>query len=162
LSDVQLPAAVNGAQLWGPEAYAYHAPWFTKTPEKYQPSVRRSLEQGAAVKGSDYAQARRQVDLLRRDIRKVFANVDLLVTPTMVTPAPPLAGGGNAGPGRNNNAPFDVFGLPAISIPCGFTNDGLPIGLQLVGAPFAESTVLALAYAYEQKTDWRRRRPKIA
>jgi aspartyl-tRNA(Asn)/glutamyl-tRNA(Gln) amidotransferase subunit A len=162
LSDVQLPAAVNGAQLWGPEAYAYHAPWFTKTPEKYQPSVRRSLEQGAAVKGSDYAQARRQVDLLRREIRKVFANVDLLVTPTMVAPAPLLEGAGNAGPGRNNNAPFDVFGLPAISVPCGFSSGSLPVGLQIVGAPFAERAVLALAHAYEQRTEWHKARPKLS
>lgn len=162
LSDVQLPGAINGAQLWGPEAYAYHAPWFTKTPEKYQPSVRRSLEQGAAVKGSDYAQARRQVDLLRREIRKVFANVDLLVTPTMITPAPLLEGGANAGPGRNNNAPFDVFGLPGISVPCGFSSGELPVGLQIVGAPFAEPAVLALAHAYEQRTEWHNRRPRLS
>ena len=113
------------------------------------------------MKGSDYAQARRQVDLLRREIRKVFTNVDLLVTPTMVALAPLLEAGGNAGPGRNNNAPFDVFGLPAISVPCGFTRSGLPIGLQIVGAPFAESIVLALAYAYEQKTDWHSRHAPI-
>ena len=86
LGEVKLPESGNPAQIWGPEAYAYHAPWFTKTPEKYQPAVRRSLEQGAAVKGSDYAQARRQVDLLRREIRGVFSNVDLLVLPTSVNP----------------------------------------------------------------------------
>jgi len=161
LSDVRLPAAVNGARLWGPEAYLYHAPWFTKTPEKYQPAVRRSLQQSADAKASDYVQARREVDQLRREIPKIFASVDLLITPTMVTPPPPLVGGASGGPGRNNNAPFDVFGLPAISVPCGFSSDGLPIGLQTIGAPFAESTVLALAHAYEQKTDWHRRRPSI-
>jgi len=161
LSDVRLPAAVNGARLWGPEAYLYHAPWFTKTPEKYQPAVRRSLQQSADAKASDYVQARREVDQLRREIPKIFASVDLLITPTMVTPPPPLVGGASGGPGRNNNAPFDVFGLPAISVPCGFSSDGLPIGLQIIGAPFAESTVLALAHAYEQKTDWHRRRPSI-
>jgi aspartyl-tRNA(Asn)/glutamyl-tRNA(Gln) amidotransferase subunit A len=160
LMDVALPESGNPAQVWGPEAYAYHAPWFAKTPEKYQPSVRRSLQQGAEVKGSDYALARRQVDLLRRQIRNVFTNVDLLVLPTSVNPPSLIEDAGK--PGRNNNAPFDVFGLPAISIPCGFTNSGLPIGLQIVGAPFAESTLLALAHAYEQKTDWHRRRPPIA
>ena len=55
-------------------------------------------------------------------------------------------------------ATFDVTGLPAISVPCGFSSSGLPIGLQIVGAPFAESTVLALAYAYEQATEWHRRK----
>ena len=161
LSNVQIPAAINGARLWGPEAYLYHAPWFTKTPEKYQPAVRRSLQQYADAKASDYVAARREVDRLRREIRTVFEKVDLLITPTMVTPPPPLAGGGAAGPGRNNNAPFDVFGLPAISVPCGFSSDGLPIGLQIIGAPFAEPTVLALAHAYEQRTEWHRRRPEI-
>jgi aspartyl-tRNA(Asn)/glutamyl-tRNA(Gln) amidotransferase subunit A len=161
LSNVQIPAAINGARLWGPEAYLYHAPWFTKTPEKYQPAVRRSLQQYADAKASDYVAARREVDRLRREIRTVFEKVDLLITPTMVTPPPPLAGGAAAGPGRNNNAPFDVFGLPAISVPCGFSSDGLPIGLQIIGAPFAEPTVLALAHAYEQRTEWHRRRPVI-
>jgi aspartyl-tRNA(Asn)/glutamyl-tRNA(Gln) amidotransferase subunit A len=163
VTEVNLPESVNGAQIWGPEAYAYHAPWFTKTPEKYQPAVRRSLQQGAEVKGSDYAQARRQVDLVRREVRNVFANVDLLVLPTSVNPPGLLEGAGNTpnNPGRNNNAPFDVFGLPAISIPCGFATGNLPVGLQIVGAPFAESTVFALAYAYEQRTEWHKRRPGL-
>jgi len=60
-----------------------------------------------------------------------------------------------------NTSPFDVLGLPAISIPCGFTASGLPIGLQIVGAPFAESTVLALAYAYERKSEWHKRHPTV-
>jgi aspartyl-tRNA(Asn)/glutamyl-tRNA(Gln) amidotransferase subunit A len=96
----------------------------------------------------------------------VFTSIDLLITPTTVAPParidegspPPPARG--PGPARNNNAPFDVFGLPAISVPCGFTTDGLPLGLQIIGAPFAEFTVLALAHAYERATAWHlRHRP---
>jgi aspartyl-tRNA(Asn)/glutamyl-tRNA(Gln) amidotransferase subunit A len=60
-----------------------------------------------------------------------------------------------------NTQPFDVFGLPAISIPCGFTRDGLPIGLQITGPRFGESPVLALAHAYQQVTDWHARRPPV-
>lgn len=60
-----------------------------------------------------------------------------------------------------NTSPFDFFGLPAITVPCGFTSSGLPIGLQIAGAPFAESTVLALAYAYEQAPEWHKRRPNV-
>ena len=165
IRDVQLPRSGNPAQVWGPEAYAYHAEWITKTPEKYQASTRRSLEQSAESKAADYAQARRQVDLLRREIKKIFSTVDLLVLPTSVNPPALIEGaaavGGAGAAGRNNNAPFDVFGLPAISVPCGFTSSGLPVGLQIVGAPFAESTVLALAHAYEQKTGWHKRRPSI-
>jgi aspartyl-tRNA(Asn)/glutamyl-tRNA(Gln) amidotransferase subunit A len=162
ISEVQLPPSVNGAQIWGPEALAYHAKWFAESPEKYQPATRRQLQTAAQEKPADYALARRQVDFARREVRKVFANVDLLVTPTTVNPPALLEGGGNAGPGRNTNAPFDVYGLPAISVPCGFTTNGLPIGLQIVGAPFAESTVFALAHAYEQATEWHLRRPPLA
>jgi len=129
------------------------------------------------VKQEAYAEARRQVDLVRREIKKTFTTVDLLITPTMKgppatiaatlnppAPNPQTKGGGRGNPGGGNiNSPgaFDVYGLPAITIPCGFTNSGLPIGLQMSGAPFAETTMLALAHAYEQATDWHNRRPKL-
>jgi aspartyl-tRNA(Asn)/glutamyl-tRNA(Gln) amidotransferase subunit A len=60
-----------------------------------------------------------------------------------------------------NTGPLDISGLPAITVPCGFSTSGLPIGLQIVGAPFAESTVLGLAHAYQQATDWHRRAPLV-
>jgi aspartyl-tRNA(Asn)/glutamyl-tRNA(Gln) amidotransferase subunit A len=157
---VQLPQAVNGAAIWGPEAYAYHQRWITESPQKYQPGTRTTLQRSADSKAWEYAAARRRVDLLRREIKKVFANVDLLVTPTMKAPPELLSGGGGGAAGGNNNAAFDVFGLPSISVPCGFTKSGLPIGLQITGAHWAESTVLSLAYAYEQATEWHNRHPK--
>ncbi len=67
--------------------------------------------------------------------------------------------GGNPG---GNTAQFDVYGIPTISIPCGFTTSGFPIGLQIAAAHWAESTVLALAYAYEQATEWHTRHPKLS
>jgi aspartyl-tRNA(Asn)/glutamyl-tRNA(Gln) amidotransferase subunit A len=79
-------------------------------------------------------------------------------------PAPPVAIAQAADPTAvsiRNTSPFDVLGLPAISVPCGFTTSGLPIGLQIVGAPFAESTVMALAHAYEDATEWHRRSPPL-
>ena len=79
----------------------------------------------------------------------------------MKTPAPLLEGGPPGG-GGNNNAVFDIFGLPTISVPCGFSRLGLPIGLSISGAPWAESTVLALAAAYERTTDWHTRRPPLS
>jgi aspartyl-tRNA(Asn)/glutamyl-tRNA(Gln) amidotransferase subunit A len=103
--------------------------------------------------------------LLRREIKNVFAMVDLLVTPTMAdlpSTTEPIEQSASLDPGRTRNTwPFDVAGLPAITVPCGFTRSGLPIGLQIVGAPFAESTVLTMAHAYEQATDWHSRRPKL-
>lgn len=162
--DVELPRAVSGARLWGPEAYAYHREWITATPERYQPSTRRSLERYAQADALDYVQARREVDLLRQQVGRSFADVDLLIAPVMRTPAPPIAaseGGGGGGGGSAGTGAFNVFGLPGISVPCGFSAAGLPIGLQIVGAPFAEASVLRLAHAYEQATDWKNAEPKL-
>ena len=150
----------------GPEAYAYHAQWIAESPEKYQSQTRERLVQlASAVTQQDYVQARRQCDVLRREIKSVFAMVDLLVTPTMADPpsmTEPIEQSASLDPSRTRNTwPFDVSGLPAITVPCGSTSSGLPIGLQIVGAPFAESTVLTMAHAYEQATDWQSRRPKL-
>ena len=75
------------------------------------------------------------------------------------TDAGPAAPGGAGG--LVNTAAFDVYGLPTVSIPCGFTTSGLPIGLQISGKHFAEPTVLTLAHAYEQATEWHKRRPML-
>ena len=168
--EVDVPAAGSVAEVWNPEIYAYHAPWITKSPELYQAATRTFIQQAANTNSLAYAQARHHVDLVRREIRKVFMGVDLLITPTQRAPAgliiPPQrgatpAGGGGGGGALNNTAAFNIYGLPTISIPCGFTADGLPIGLQISGAPFAEATVIALAHTYEQVTDWHARRPKL-
>jgi aspartyl-tRNA(Asn)/glutamyl-tRNA(Gln) amidotransferase subunit A len=160
--DVELPAPGNAAALWGPEAYAYHKPWITVSPEKYQPGTRAQLQRTANANGAEYAQARRDLDRVRREIRKVFSKVDLLIAPTMKVPPGLLAGpGGGGGGGGNNNVAFDMYGVPSISVPCGFTNSGLPIGLQISGAHFGEMNVLALAHAYEQATEWHKRNPKL-
>jgi aspartyl-tRNA(Asn)/glutamyl-tRNA(Gln) amidotransferase subunit A len=161
-SEMELPSSGNPATIWGPEALVYHSQWITESPEKYQPGTRAALERSRDAKATDYVRARRQVEVLRREIKKVFTTIDLLITPTMKTPPPLLGAPGAAGGGGNSNAAFDVFGLPTISIPCGFSASGLPIGIQISGAPFAESTVLALAHAYEQATDWHNRRPQIS
>jgi len=151
------------AKVRSVEGYAYHSQWITESPEKYQAATReRIVRNSAEIKASDYAQARRQLDLLRREIKEVFATVDLLITPTL--PSPPILISQATDPTAvsiRNTSPFDVLGLPTISVPCGFTTSGLPIGLQIVGAPFAETTVLALAYAYERKTEWHTRHPNL-
>jgi aspartyl-tRNA(Asn)/glutamyl-tRNA(Gln) amidotransferase subunit A len=175
VEDVEVPPAGNVAEIWNPEIYAYHEPWITTTPELYQPAIRRLIEGAANTSSGDYAAARRRVDVLRRSIGGVFDTVDLLITPTrrvpagLIDPPPPPAnagrggapGGGGGGGSLNNTAAFDIYGLPTISIPCGFTADGLPIGMQISGAHFDERTVIALAHAYEQATEWHRRRPSL-
>jgi aspartyl-tRNA(Asn)/glutamyl-tRNA(Gln) amidotransferase subunit A len=157
--DVELPPPGNAAALWGPEAYAYHKPWITQTPEKYQPGTRAQLQRTANTNAAEYAQSRRDLDLVRREIKKVFSKVDMIIAPTMKTPPGLLSAPG--GGGGNNNVAFDMYGVPSISVPCGFTNSGLPIGLQISGGHFSEMNVLALAHAYEQATDWHKRNPKL-
>jgi aspartyl-tRNA(Asn)/glutamyl-tRNA(Gln) amidotransferase subunit A len=150
----------------------------TKTPELYQEVTRRIVPGGADTKAEAYAQGLRRVELARREITKVFQSVDVLVTPTtggvasliprqtagspVVAPAPAGAGEGGGAAGVRNTSYVSFHGLPAISVPCGFTASGLPIGPQISGAPFAEATVLALAHAYEQATDWHGRRPTLS
>jgi aspartyl-tRNA(Asn)/glutamyl-tRNA(Gln) amidotransferase subunit A len=188
--DVEVPAAGSVADVWNAEIYAYHEPWITTSPELYQPATRALIQGSGNASSAVYARARRHVDEVRRDIARVFAEVDLLITPTQRTPPGPIAsqpagtagrgrggregraggdgrggrgrGGAPGGGGLNNTAAFDIYGLPTISVPCGFTADGLPIGLQISGAHFAEATVIALAHAYEGATDWHRRRPDLS
>jgi aspartyl-tRNA(Asn)/glutamyl-tRNA(Gln) amidotransferase subunit A len=167
--DVALPR-YGTLPVVGAEAYAFHAPYFTKTPERYQPMTRRRLETGARVTAAAYIEGKRELDRLRRAVVSVFTEVDLLVTPTTPTlpptvaealkdPGTPPAGG--VAPSLRNTQPFDIYGLPCISVPCGFSRSGLPIGLSISGPPLAERDVLALAHAYEQATEWHKRRPAV-
>jgi aspartyl-tRNA(Asn)/glutamyl-tRNA(Gln) amidotransferase subunit A len=167
--DIEMPAS-NDTTILRAEAYAYHAENVKKNPELYQPETLKRIRAGEDVSTATYIQARRQVEQYRHTIRKVFETVDLLVTPT--TPVPPftiselLADMDDLRTKEiltlRNTRPFNILGLPSISLPCGFTRGGLPIGLQISGAPWAEGNVLRLAHAYEQQTDWHKKRPEAA
>ncbi|MGH9554057.1 MAG: amidase, partial [Terriglobales bacterium] len=162
VADVQLPPPADVGTIMRVEAYAYHAKWIAESPEKYQPLTRQRLLGSTDLKAAPYAEALRQMNLQRKEITKVFSTVDLLVTPTMMRTAESFRESKNFDPlGTRNTSPFDAFGLPAITVPCGFSAAGLPIGLQISGAPFAESAVLALAHTYERETAWHTRRPKL-
>jgi aspartyl-tRNA(Asn)/glutamyl-tRNA(Gln) amidotransferase subunit A len=158
ISDMLVPSIVLA------ENYAFHAPYFAKTPHLYHAAISRHLRQGSEVTTAAYIQARRELDAARRGIGAVFSNVDLLVTPTTAMPPPTIEEAVRLGielEVNRNTAPFNVYGLPTISIPCGFTSSGLPIGMQISGPRFGEAKVLALAQAYEQATDWHTRRPHV-
>jgi len=159
VSDVKLPDIPTQRPILRAEAYSYHAERLKANPDLYDPFTRTLLESGAQTTAAEYARALRQMQMSRREIKTVFAQVDVLVTPTMPDPPMSLEEGRTRNTDGRDTAPFDVLGLPAISVPCGFTASGLPIGLQMVGAPFAESTVLTLASAYERATEWHRRSP---
>ena len=155
--------------LQAAESYAYHAENVARNPELYHPETLGRIRKGESVSAGEYIERRRELDEARRTIGRVFADFDLLVTPTTPLPAPSIADL-KANPEAlrpaelcllRNTRPFNVWGLPAISVPCGFTESGLPIGLQIAGPHWREDLVLRLAYAYEQATDWHRRRPAI-
>ena len=128
--------------------------------------MRERLAQAAEVDTLSYVVGRRELDQVRRAINGVFSTVDLLVTPT--TPVPPITIEEALNmttpplPGElwlRNTRPFNAYGLPTISIPCGFTQAGLPIGFQIAGPRFGEGRVLAFAHNFEQSTDWHKTKP---
>ena len=164
--DVELPALPE-ARTVGVEAYAYHADLLDERRDLYDPSTLERIEGGAEMSAADYAEARYQLTLVRKAIAAVFDDVDVLVTPTLVQ-LPVSIEEARASPLEvtgiliRNTAPFNGYGTPAITVPCGFSREGLPIGLQLCGRALGEVDVLALAHAYEQATDWHERTPPLS
>jgi aspartyl-tRNA(Asn)/glutamyl-tRNA(Gln) amidotransferase subunit A len=147
-------------QIISAESYAFHEKMLKQSPELYHPQTRKSLENGAAVTAAAYIDARRAMDRLRADSKALFQEADLLISPAAPIPAFPL--GKPAGLiALCNAAPWNLYGLPSISVPCGFTKAGLPVGLQITGPHGEDRLVLALAHAYQQSTDWHLRRPPV-
>jgi len=133
-------------------------------PELFGPDVLDGLKHGATVLATDYARARFTQVELRRRYEQIFEDYDILLTPTTPVAAPLCAEFGEVGDLRPSvisfTAPFNLTGLPALSLPGGFTHGGLPIGLQLVARPWAEDRLLRAGYAYEQATSWHERKPE--
>jgi aspartyl-tRNA(Asn)/glutamyl-tRNA(Gln) amidotransferase subunit A len=162
--------AITALLILKAEAYTYHRQYVTKSPDLYQPETLKRIHAGAEIGATEYINARRQLDQSRRSISKVFDTLDLVVTPT--TPIPALTVSELlADPDQlrakevlasPNTRPFNLLGLPSVSIPCGFTSRGLPIGMQITGPSGGEATVLRLAHAYEQATEWHKRKPNLA
>ena len=164
--DVNLPDVP--ATIQAPEVFAVHRKYFASTPELYGKWMRERLGQATKIDTVDYIEGCQEMHRIRRSISDMFETVDLLVSPT--TPVPPIAISealemplpGPAGElWLRNTRPFNVYGLPTISVPCGLTQGGLPIGLQIAGPHFAEGRVLAFADAYEQATEWHTHIPNI-
>jgi len=164
LPDVELTFAV-GRAVQRPEASAYHQQTLRATPELYQDETRRDLELGELYLATDYIQGQRVRARLREQWLEVMRDVDLLITPTVpiAAPVPPGAGGSGAIKGTllRNTYPFNLVGFPALSLPCGLTATGLPVGLQLAGRPFEDLTVLRVGHAYEQATEWHTLHPSL-
>jgi aspartyl-tRNA(Asn)/glutamyl-tRNA(Gln) amidotransferase subunit A len=152
------------------EAAAYHRELVAREGDKLYAPVRVRLEAGLFISAADYLKAQQARTQFDREARQLFNQVDLLAGPAEPITAPRLLATevqvgeqtvGTTAALTQYTRPYNITGFPAISIPCGFSNEGMPIGLQLAGRPFDELTVLRAAYAYEQATDWRQRRPPI-
>jgi len=143
------------------EAYAYHEQTLQTTPMKFGSSVRRRMLEGAFLSAADYITAQRARSVLSDQIRANFSRVDVFAVPGAARPPEAFE---SMDPNEQNlrpnfTNPFNLTGLPAISVPCGFTPGNLPAGLQIVAPPFEEATCFRIAYAYEQATEWRSKRP---
>ena len=153
------------------ESAALHADVLRNHPEMLQPTVRGRLEVGLGVAAYDYLQALRlRAKLTRAFIGEVFDEIDVLLTPVIPEPAPALAPlkatpveEFNIRSGRFSRLtrPFNGYGLPALSVPCGFTTEGLPMAFQAVGRPFDEGLLLRLGHAYQEAAGWHLRRPTL-
>jgi aspartyl-tRNA(Asn)/glutamyl-tRNA(Gln) amidotransferase subunit A len=159
--DVQIEVTTDRT-VQAAESFAYHAENVARAPELYQPETLRRIRSGESIFAAEYIRRRRELDEERRRARDFFAEVDLLVTPTTPIPAPAIADLKKDPEALRpaelvllrNTRPFNVWGLPAISVPCGFTKSGLPIGLQIAGAHWREDLVLRLAQAYESAVNF--------
>jgi aspartyl-tRNA(Asn)/glutamyl-tRNA(Gln) amidotransferase subunit A len=162
--DVTLPRlhmAENGS--YDVELYHYQKQFFDKTPELYHPWSQQQMERLKTVQTVPYVETLKRVRECRRDIKRTFEQVDILLLPTMREPAPLISETENRKHQRphSNTGSFNHFGTPAMTVPCGFSKDGLPIGLQVVGPPYGEPRVLSVAYAYQEATDWHKRTPPV-
>lgn len=157
IRDVRLDVPTDRT-LQAAEAYAFHAEDVTQHSDLLFPETVRRIRNGEGITAAEYIARRRELDEARRNIAHIFAEIDLLVTPTTPVTAPTIAEL-RADPEAlrpaelkllHNTRPFNVWGLPAISVPCGSTKNRLPIGLQIAGPHWREDLVLRLAYGYEQ------------
>jgi len=178
-SHAPLPDIPAGEEFFAQmgDTASYHEQLIKGSAMAYMPPTRKELEMLIKVPTAiDSARAHDALVLIRRTVDAAFKDIDLVVMPTtrslpptindsladeMGTKKPHAYDFFEGSSGCNNTAPFDVYGVPALSLPCGFSKSGLPIGLMIAGPHFAEGKVLALAYAYQQATEWHKRKPSL-
>lgn len=171
--EVRWPMAVEAKALsfliMGAESYSVHERWLKERPEDYGPDVRQRLAQGATILAADYLRAQRLRRRLIASLDAILKTCDVLLTPTVPVAAPRLEETILKWPGQTESVTaalprltraFNLTGGPALSVPCGFTPGGLPIGLQIAGRAYDEATVLRVGHAYEQAARFRVRRPQ--
>jgi aspartyl-tRNA(Asn)/glutamyl-tRNA(Gln) amidotransferase subunit A len=165
VKDVDLPHAqlsrIAHRVIMLSEAYAYHQNDLARQPEQYGKHTRRQLLQGALYSGADYVQAQRIRSVINAAVLEAMADVDVVISP-MSTSLAPLFEGYDPDITRRTrsySSLWNLTGQPAASVCCGFSSEGLPIGMQIIGKPFDEATVLRAGDGYQHLTDWHTRRP---
>jgi aspartyl-tRNA(Asn)/glutamyl-tRNA(Gln) amidotransferase subunit A len=157
--------AVANALMTQADGAAFHRERLKEHPDWFGADVRQRLETGAAFTSSEYALARRTQVEAKRKCEALLNAYDMLILPTTPITAPVLEGENAVERARQLTrftAPFNLTGLPALSVPCGFTKDGLPIGLQIVSRAWNEAGVLRTGYAFQEATDWHKRKCSFA
>jgi aspartyl-tRNA(Asn)/glutamyl-tRNA(Gln) amidotransferase subunit A len=150
--------------IWAAEGFAYHQEDLRTRWELYGRYTRTMIARGALFNGPDYIQAQRVRSYFQKAVATVMADLDVLVTPTATTPAEKIADMDMQRRllGASFTGVWNLIGLPALAVPCGFSSTGLPLSMQVVGKPFDEATVLRVGDAYQQSVDWHLRVPPIA
>jgi aspartyl-tRNA(Asn)/glutamyl-tRNA(Gln) amidotransferase subunit A len=156
-------AALANGQMTQADGAAFHRERLKTNPEFFGADVRQRLETGRDISSGEYALARWKQAEIRRRCEGFFREYDALLLPTTPIPALPIdeiENSASQAPALTRfTAPFNLSGLPALSVPCGFTTEGLPIGLQIVSGPWQEVKVLRAGQAFEQATEWHKRKP---
>ncbi len=179
-SHAPLPAIPEGENFFNAlgDTAAYHEPLIKQSGMDYMPPTINDIKAiMAPASAADSARAHHTLVMIRRQIDAAFKEVDLVVMPTTTSFPKPIKAAlkeemSDRKPtkaydffdpmsGCSNTAPFDVYGIPALTLPCGFSQSGLPVGLTIAGPHFSEGKVLALAYAFQQATDWHKRKPNL-
>lgn len=159
--DLREAAVANGKMVIA-DAAAFHRERLNENPGGFGPDVRERLEAGRAITSTEYSLARRVQSEMKHAYAQFFNEYGVLLLPTTAVTAPPIENMDSAAfaPKLTRfTAPFNLTGLPALSLPCGFSPDGLPVGLQIVGKAWDEKKVLQAGFAYETATEWGLQRP---
>ena len=148
--------------IWS-EAFAVHRERLAARPELFGEDVRRRLRASEVVTGAEYGESRQRGRVWRRTVERCLENVDVVLTPVTGTTAPPADSEMIETTRRLVRLTYgwSLAGVPALALPCGLSDSGLPVGLQLAAAPFREATLLRVGAAYQHETDWHLRRPPL-
>ena len=174
IEDLDIPelryAAMTSMMTSAAESAGINRGWFRERHEDFVPHVARGLAAGMTITASEYLTVQRARHRIRQALHEAYENINLIVTPTTARVAPPISEGVKGNGDDTRHASYNhsnllrfpsMLGLPGCSVPCGMNPEGMPMGMQLIGAWFADQSVLNTALAYQSLTDWHRQKPAV-